>query len=726
MKIGFSPPLPDIHAFDETAFPIPVIIIGFISIVLFYLYNKSKLVINIIVFLVIAFTSLISAYPSSKVDLMYVLAPALRLADGFKISEIYFQYDLLLSFLGLCWMKLQMPLDWFPYLGQASYFLFFVGAFLFAQSFFRNKPLSVFFILALIIVRYYSVWEAGSTIIQSTPLRLDLWLILLWVAYRKGIYHWLTGLSLALLLIFHRNLGLLYIASYVVLTILLLAIDGFSIIKEKGRNINAFMLVFQKHFHLNARNLLLIGISVITCFFLFGDFFSRSGVEYRKYGIGMLPIERNSFYWYIPVLLSSASILLYVYRNKLTIKYFTSGMLIILLAIANSMYFFGRSHENNILNISGILVLALFVFFDLVIFSTSQETVKNPQVKSKKASLKKTASLKTKLGLFLPFLFILLSSYYYAERITEKISNQVDNLNKFQLAYPLDISIDTATIRQMTRNSSKVYFLDFHADFYYYYYGKYTPQGYYSPCATWIFKKDLINFLQTLLKDHYYIVLNATKFASFNEYLPYLDYNSSVEKNNLIAISKEPVPHLLSNAGHELFHIAIKDSSSNNGIEYGGLVLNKNFAIEALIKPIGNQVPNATILTNWENVNGFLGMIVQRNESIPDQYIFRFGYGSIVSQNINFTLENNQWHYLTIAVSDSSLKIYDWGKQIADGTAATSIQNSDEPLTIGNRKNRDAHFNGLIREIRISTDVNEADILERAASLSKQMTAASY
>jgi Concanavalin A-like lectin/glucanases superfamily len=155
------------------------------------------------------------------------------------------------------------------------------------------------------------------------------------------------------------------------------------------------------------------------------------------------------------------------------------------------------------------------------------------------------------------------------------------------------------------------------------------------------------------------------------------------------------------------------------------LVLKRNFTIEALIKPSGNLLPNATILNNWENFNRFSGITLQKNGSGPDQYNFGFGYGSM-PQNIIFTLESNQWHYLAVAVSDGNVKIYDWGKQIAQGTIATSMQNSDEPLIIGNRKNRDSRFSGFIREIKISNGVNESGILETAAHLSKQMNAGSY
>jgi concanavalin A-like lectin/glucanase superfamily protein len=284
--------------------------------------------------------------------------------------------------------------------------------------------------------------------------------------------------------------------------------------------------------------------------------------------------------------------------------------------------------------------------------------------------------------------------------------------------------VDTTTIRQLTRNSNKVYFLDFYSDFYYYYYGGYAPQGYYNPCGTWVFKKDLRSFLQDLLNDHYYVVFDAAKFASFEEYVAFLEYNRSTEKSGLIAISKEASPYAFSKTADELYHVAIKDSSSNNGIEHAGLVIKGNFTIEALIRPASNSLPNATILNNWEDFNGLSGITLQKNGSLADQYIFGFGYSSM--QNIIFTLGSNQWHYLAVAVSDGDVKVFDWGKQIAQGAINTPMPNSNAPMVIGNGKNRDRHFDGFIREVKISTGINESGILETAARLSKQLNDGSF
>ena len=39
------------------------------------------------------------------------------------------------------------------------------------------------------------------------------------------------------------------------------------------------------------------------------------------------------------------------------------------LTLANSIYFFGRSHENNLINISASLLLCAFIGIDLAIFA---------------------------------------------------------------------------------------------------------------------------------------------------------------------------------------------------------------------------------------------------------------------------------------------------------------------------------------------------------------------
>ena len=724
-QLGLSPPTAGYQKKFETSYLPLVLVFLLISWLLYFLINKSKLIAAILVVLCIAFASLIPAYSTSANDLAFLLAPALRLKTGAKFSEIYFQYDIFLSLLGLLWLKLNWALESFPYLAQLSFFLFFLGCFIFSDRFFKTKGLSAVFIIALILVRYYGVWEEQHSIFQVSPLRLDLWLILLLVAWVKGIRNWLTGLTLGLLIIFHRNLGLIYMISYLVLIFSFFVFDIVHNAQQKKLNANSIINTIIRHLRLNWINISIIVASVVICLIMSGEIFSSSALLYRKYGIGMLPISRDSFYWYVIALLSSLAILLVQYKNKLTERYFSIGLFSLALTIGNSMYFFGRSHENNIMNISGILVLCLFILFDILIFTGTRTVTKNQKLKTKVVT--KPVVITKRIYLLLPFLFILITAFYYAPRIYEKLSNQTTTLQNWQFTFPLlPQPIDTATIKELTHGNDKVLFLDFYKDYYYYYYGHYKPVGLYNPISTSIFKKDVVNFLQNLLDHHYYIVANTKRFDYPYEYLPLLDYNNSAEKNDLIAISKDSVPHLLPDDNGELLHVAMKDSLANNGIYHQGLKLNKNFTIEVLIKPFGKQLPNATILSNWTNIGGFFGMTLEANDSTGSHYMFAVGTGSVSSQNVIFTLDKDQWHYLTITVSDSDLKIYDWGKQIADSKITSVIENSDDPLIIGNTKKRNAPFKGFIKEIKISNTVNEAGILEKATQLSKQMNAGSY
>ncbi|HEV8284539.1 MAG TPA: LamG domain-containing protein [Chitinophagaceae bacterium] len=721
-NIGFTPPVSVFVSEDEPSYALIIFGIALLSFLLFFLYTKYKVVVKLVVFLLIAFTSLVLAYPTSLTDLSYILAPASRLANGIKTSNIYFQYDMFLSILGWCWLKLNLGLEWFSYLAQLSFLLFFIGCFIFSDHFFKTKGLSVLFILALLLVRYYAVRESGFSVFQTAPLRLDLWLILLLVIYFKGVQHWLAGLCLGLLIIFHRNLGLIYMGSYFALLLFLFVADIAQLFNQKGLTFKSFYVLFIKYLRLHAINLSLIVASVLLCILLFGELFPSSAMTYRKYGIGMLPISRDSFYWYVPIILSSLTVVLFYYKKYLTDKYYSTAMFIITLAIGNSMYFFGRSHENNILNISGILVLALFVLFDVLIFS-STEFIKKSQPVSKKsvASKSKSRTLPKRFFLAMPFLFIILCTYYYAPRIHEKISNQYDNLSKGQFTYPIAPGgIDTVTIKEITHRSDKVYFLDFRKDFYYYYYGHYPLVGYFNPASTWIFKKDLTNFMQDLLNKQYYIVFDADKFASLNEYLPNLRYNASVEKNNFIAIQKETVPYILSKDANELFHLAIRDSLSHKGLDYSGLFLEKNFTIEVVMKPTGNQLSEATIFSNLSNSKGIKGIALQQNNSTPDQYVFAMGDGSMNVHTLFFSLENNKWHYLTITADSENINVYDYGKLLATAKLnGSSLLNNDIPLTIANRQNRDAHFNGYIREIKMRNGTTSGEeIIKKGADLS--------
>ncbi len=77
--------------------------------------------------------------PTSLVDFSFVLYPALRLMNGFKVPEIYFQYDLFLSYLALLWLKLNYSLESFAYLRASVFFPVFCSIFFLRRQVFQDK-----------------------------------------------------------------------------------------------------------------------------------------------------------------------------------------------------------------------------------------------------------------------------------------------------------------------------------------------------------------------------------------------------------------------------------------------------------------------------------------------------------------------------------------------------------------------------------------------------------
>ena len=712
-KIGFFPPIP---AMDVKNIFLPVIIVA-ATYGIYLGYLKSPLFAKIGLVILAAFAGLISWAPTSTVDLMYIVEPGLRLLHGFKIPEIYFQYDLYMSFLAAFWLKMNYALVWFPYLGQVSFFLLFIAAFIFADKFFQTKGLSAIFMVTLILMRVYCLGYDNPIIFQVTPMRLDLWLILVMIAYKKGTNHWLLGLTLGLLVLFHRNLGLIYLASYFELLLVLFVVGLADLARQKQLNGASFVGLITTHLKQNLANLLIIIGSIGLCFVLFHELFSASATIYRKLGVGMIQVSRISFYWHMPVLFSCLGVFLFSYRNKLGAQYVATGFFIVLLAIGNSMYFFGRSHENNILNIAGILVLTVFVLFDILIALTPpkiaelKEEIAAPKTK-KDSTTKKVATLDPsksldinwyKVYISLPFVLILFMGYYYSDRIAGKLQTQTENLGKGQLTYPLpQMPVDTSAVKQIVHGSQKVYFLDFNWDFYNYYYGNYAPQGYFSPCGAWVYKKDLADFLKDLLSKGYYIVYNFGDIGFFNDYFSLLGYNQSEKVRNMVALSRQPVKMVLPERHETVMHIGIKDSLASVGIESAPLNLKDEFTIELIVKPTGIQQTNAVILNNQSKFDGVKGFTLQHNGN-ANQYGFGYSNGSAYIPSVFFTLTDNVWHNLAIVVTKDVIKVYDNGNLLITGNAGgLPIANSELPLFIGNKATRDCQFKGYIKEVCIS------------------------
>jgi hypothetical protein len=460
----------------------------------------------------------------SAFDYGFVFSPALRLIHGFNVREIYFQYDLFLSLLAAGWMKLHFDINNFRFVAQASVYILIFIEFIVSKRLFFTKKLAYFFLAALVLIKIYAYFIDPTYCIQLTPLRLDLWIIPFIILMWRGSYSIAIGCCFLVINIVHRNFGFLYSISYLEFIFVLFLIDLFENYKVK---IDIIKLV-RKHIFLTGPNLILIGVSLFIDYYIFGSLRPESAILYQQLGIGFLPISAVSFYWYVPILLTATFVLLFKQRKSLPDYYFTSGVFLILLSLANSVYFFGRSHESNIIHISGSLLFLVFMLIDLLI--------KNYSVKKENILDVRTIKYNKYILGFMPIFFIMLITFYYSERITRNLIIHAQNLRDHRFQYtnqynnPIQFNKDSTDLKTITHNTDKVYMLS-NWDFYYYYYGNYVPQGYFLPYVSSPFKKDLLVFLQNLLNKNYYIVIRKDELSYEAEVVNALAYNHTNDDN---------------------------------------------------------------------------------------------------------------------------------------------------------------------------------------------------
>lgn len=517
LQVGFTLPLPEKSPW-MIASPIVISVFAYMLLILTlkksYLWIADCALFLILIPVVFVSTTSISI---SWIDYEYIFAPALRILQGFGLKDIYFQYDVFLSLIALLFLKLKISLGYFPLLGQLSFYMFFLLSFIFAKRLFKNYMLPYFLLLTFVLLRVYAFKDDLVTVFQVTPLRLDLWLILAWIALVKGLSSKWIGITLALMLIFHHTFGLIYLISY---SLTIFVDSALKFLDEKNFKDLSIELVKAYWF-----NIIVVIIGYSSYVLLFSSSSQGAGSLYQQIGIGFLPIAKTSFYWYVAVSFCTAMLLLLQFRKRLAKRYFQIGVFIIFLGLGNSIYFFGRSHENNILNIISSLVFIFYLIFDLCYDNlvVIKDRSKFPYYIT---------------GLVSVFFVALVISSYFG-RMEKKIEIQSQNLDKIftqHLASVPQCSLDK--IKKSTNDSEKVYFMSQY-DFYCDYQGGYIPQGYFNPYLSWVYRKDMIEFLQKLLNQGYYLVLPQNERQRDMEILDKLNYDKKTEDGDNIIISQQ-------------------------------------------------------------------------------------------------------------------------------------------------------------------------------------------
>lgn len=518
-RTGFSPPM----AAPAAGQPLRVLIlaVGVAVTAIARLGADRARIANGIVLLALLPVCFVSTQPFAVLDYSYIFAPALRLLHGFPLPEIYFQYDLLPSLLAALWMRLGIDLNLFQVLGQASYFLLLAGLLLFSQRFLIRKDLSYYLVASVVFVRMYALIADATYLLQVTPLRLDLWLVPLFVAHRRGISDRLLAVALAALIILDTTFGLVYVFSYLALLLTLLLLES----TGDGSAIRDLPDIAKRLLVAHRANLSVLLAAAVTALVLFRGSALQAAAVYQGLGLGFMRITSTSFFWLVLPVMTLLFVLLVQNRDGLDERYFTSGLFLVFLTFGNCVYFFGRSHENNLLNTSAPLILALFLLLDLVNRGAERSGV---GFAGKAARLVAAA---------LPIVFVLGSTYFYSARILGRGQVQIDNLSRRQLVYPMLEKLDPSPIRTVTGDSEKVFFLTGN-DFYYYFNGDYTPEARFSPFLAWVYMKDLVGYVQGLLEKDYFVIVPTAELGGLNEIVAALRSAHSTETAGFTVLRK--------------------------------------------------------------------------------------------------------------------------------------------------------------------------------------------
>jgi len=327
----------------------------------FYYLKKIKLsvwvrwILEIMLFILLVFFGFTINNLPSIFDYGYLIGPARKLLQGEVPGSFFMQYNFFTTFSVLIMLKLQLLI-------HQMYLIFMVvfitWIFLYkhlAKAFFMNNIIVSYFLIALLLIRGVAILGGAVAVPQVGPLRLDLWVPLLMVVLYFGFESKITALSFSTMYLFDDVFGFLYLCLYLFLLFIILCARY----KETGKSILSVRLL---HY------LIPIAIAFLIHFLVFGTLTSPAGKIYSDYHIGFLPISPKSSFWLMVWLLPVCLYLLVQEKKNRGLVFFIFGLVCIQLT-----YFFGRSHDNNLRNISGIFLFVLFWAIDKLYSAVSRK-----------------------------------------------------------------------------------------------------------------------------------------------------------------------------------------------------------------------------------------------------------------------------------------------------------------------------------------------------------------
>lgn len=464
--------------------------------------------------LLYTFTALSCFTLSSQIAITnyaYILAPALKILNGINLSDIYFQYDLIPSMLSALWIISGIKYHYIFILAQASLFILLILIYQLSKKLFKNKNLAVLLLFSLIQIKIFSAPWDPVYLMQTTPLRLELWIIPLLIIYKYGIESPLNSIALCFLLIFHRNFGIIYAITYIEI-ILTIGIIGYLRNGKFG-----FSYIYVK--------LLIIIIAFIIFALISSKYFEQSisvTSLYQKIGIGFLKIDKKSFFWIILSIFPMLIFYLYKISNNVNKRYLNIGVSILFFAIGNCIYFFGRSHELNLFSISVPLIFCAFYLYDSICraynFSNSFKT------------------------LLIPILFLIILAISFKNAIYWNFNKKIENVQLILKNPFLEEEKNADAIHKYTNiqfPNRNIILLTQNEGLEFCYYQRIQKNTiFFDPFNSWVFRKPLMNYVENEINNNSVILIDKIWIEMYKNSIV-VDFKlQKIPNMDLIAIFK--------------------------------------------------------------------------------------------------------------------------------------------------------------------------------------------
>jgi len=110
------------------------ILLLIVLVALAYIQKKKKKTMMVIICIILFPIIFVATTPMVSFDYTFVFFPAHQWSLGVHVSDIYFQYGVLISFVAMLWMKVGMSLGSFQIIIQLSYYILLITMYLVSRQ----------------------------------------------------------------------------------------------------------------------------------------------------------------------------------------------------------------------------------------------------------------------------------------------------------------------------------------------------------------------------------------------------------------------------------------------------------------------------------------------------------------------------------------------------------------------------------------------------------------